>query len=322
VIYKNPVAQKKAVVNSSGVDSNVIYGVKLRDLTPSGYLENSWLRVLTLHTPRVSLLSRAQLKAHVDDGSSYPEQVMTYYWGDRAFAYLGARVGSARLPVNGLKIYVDDTFTGFSSAAGAISLKKKTGEISKALNADVVLQLIGQAIAYGLSGGKSFDLHSAAQHNFCSLDPKGCCATEMGCANALNSAFGDYVTAMIFPEAPRLGESVAGAVSGQKICGLSRDLGVLSAQTRSTIFKACADHGTVALEGAWYASLWWKVRAQAEAAEAGASRDIDILFFEHARSWTAAATFAEAKQSALDASNAYKSGKFTSLLQTVFAVAL
>ena len=77
----------------------------------------------------------------------------------------------------------------------------------------------------------------------------------------------------------------------------------------------------MALEGAWYASLWWKFRARAEELEPGSSRDADILFFEHARAWTAAITFTEAKQAALAQAATYKSGKYSALLESVFTSA-
>jgi hypothetical protein len=200
-------------------------------------------------------------------------------------------------------------------------LRKKNGEIPRALSGEAVIQLLGQLAAYHLSGNKSFDLHVSAQHNFCSLNPKGCCANENGCVNALNSAFGDYMAAMIFPESPALGETAGQSVEGMKICGLDRDLRRLSAQSKSDIFNACAEKGNVTLVGAWYASLWWKARTRAEELEVGGAREVDVLFFEHARTWTAATTFNEARDGALALAGASQNGKWSALLQSVFASA-
>ncbi len=323
IVYKNPVAQKQASAGPGELTALLHYGVKLRGLNHSDGLENRYFKILSLHTPHFSLSHPDQRKGGYSESQSYVEQVTAYYWANRTFEYLTARLGEERLPVKGLTIYPDDGFTGFSASGHSISLAKKPGEVSKALSGEIVVQLLGQALAYQLSGEKSFDLHNLVQHKTCDLNPKGCCSSELGCAGALNGAFGDYLAGIMFPESPKLGETAGQSVAGQNICGLDRDLAKLSVKSRSAIYAACtgASAGKIALEGAWYASLWWKFRTRAEELESGASRDADILFFEHARAWTATSTFIEAKKASLAQAATYKGGKYAALLESVFTAA-
>jgi hypothetical protein len=143
----------------------------------------------------------------------------------------------------------------------------------------------------------------------------------MGCAQALGSGFGDYVAAMMFPEAARAGESIAQSNEGQKICSIARDLVSLSMRTRAQVFNACAPKGRAALMGAWYASIWWKLRAQAEAQEAGAGADIDKIFFDHAKSLTSTSDFGSAKAAAQTAAQNYKSGLYSASVVAAFSSA-
>jgi hypothetical protein len=313
IYLKNPVAQEQA----SPADVNAVrrFGVKVRGLDKTGYLENSLVQVYALNAPRFSLASRALLKSG-DDANSEVEQFSAYYWSNRALEYLQNRVGSDRIPIKDLKIYADDAFTGYSSSNHSLHLKKKSGLTAKALSGEIVIHLLAQAIADELSGKKLFS-PDQTKHNFCALDPKGCCTTEMGCAQALGNGFGEYVAAMAFPDSAKVGESVGltvggsgGNLAGQSVCGLNRSLPQLAMKTKTEVYNACG--GRAVLLGAWYASLWWKLRTQLEAGEAGAGQDVDILFFDHAKAFTSTSTFAEAKAEALRLAGSYKSGKYLS----------
>ncbi len=317
LFLKNPVAQEKGPVAAADLNSVRRFGVKMRGLNRTGYLENSWFQVYALTTPRFSLAVRSALKAPAADGKSDLEQISAYYWGNRALEYFQSRVGSERIPLRGVKIYPDDAFTGYSSANNSIHLEKKSNQIAKALSGEVVVYLLGQALVDGLSGKKLFT-KDLTQHNYCNLDPKGCCTTEMGCAQALGNSFGEYMAAMAFPDTARVGESIGGAIEGQKICGLARSLSLLSVKTKTEVFSACPPSGRAVLMGAWYASLWWKLRTQLEAGEAGTSADIDKLFFDHAKAFDSTSTFAEAKAEALRLAASYKGGKFLTAFTTAF----
>lgn len=320
IYSKNPVAQEQSPPN----DLNAVrkFGVKVRGLLKTGFLENDWIQVYALNSPRFTLASRAQLKSGTNTGSEV-EQFSAYYWSNRVLEYLQARLGSERVPVTGLKIYADDVFTGYSGSNHSLHFEKKPGSAAKALSGEIVIHLLAQSIADELSGKKLFS-PDQTKHNSCALDPKGCCTTEIGCAQALGNGFGEYVAAMAFPDSAKVGESVGlstdgrgGNTGGQSLCGVNRSMVVLSLKTKTEIFNACG--GRAVLLGAWYASLWWKLRTQLEAGETGAAQDIDKLFFDHAKAFTSTSTFAEAKAEALSLASNYKGGKYLTAFTNAFS---
>lgn len=318
IFQKNPVAQEKGTVAFSDLDSKRHFGVKIRGLAGTGSLENDRVRVFALNSARFNLSERAALKSSA--GGDLALQFSSYYWSNRLFDYLAGRVGAAQIPLKGLKIYPDDVFSGYSAVNKSIHLAKKEGEIPKAFSGEIVIHLTAQALADTLSGGRLYQ-KDISQHNYCAQDPKGCCKTEFGCAQALGSGFGDYASAMMFPENARLGETLAASPEGQKICSVPRDLLALAGRSKTQVFSACEVKGRAALMGSWYASIWWKLRLDTEAREAGAGKDIDFLFFEHYRSLDSKSTFAEAKVSAAAAAAAYKNGLYVTSVTATFAAA-
>ncbi|NJM10444.1 MAG: hypothetical protein HC883_06240 [Bdellovibrionaceae bacterium] len=319
MFLKNPVAQEKGAVALRDLEAVRKFGVKIRGLTPTGFLENARVQVFALHAPRFTLENLSELKGPQAGGHRSLEQFSAYYWTNRLFDYLEARIGSERLPSFRLKVYVDDVFTGYSSANQSVHLDFKEGRLPKALSGEVVIHLAAQAIAHGLSEGKLF-AKDLTQHNTCALDPKGCCTTGDGCAQALGNGFGEYVAAMMFPDSARIGESVANSVKGQELCSMVRDLTMLSARTKDQVYSACQPAGRAVVMGAWYASVWWKLRAQIEAQEPGAGADVDKLFFDHAKAWTSLSTFTSAKAEALRLAGMYNGGKFAAAFAAAFAV--
>lgn len=315
IFRKNPVAQE----NTAVIDVNAVrkFGVKLRGLAMTGFLENSRVRVLSLYTPRASLLDRSKFKSEVSGATSYVEQVSAYYYSNLAYEYLEKQVGPERLPAGLTKIYVDDAFTGISSSQNSIHLEKKESRTPKALSGDVVVQLLGQTLASRLSERRVHETNPV-QHKTCELEAKGCCSSANGCSQALLNGFGDYVSAMVFPANARLGEAIAGSPQGQSVCSIRRDMAVLATRTRAQAFAACPNQGYSPLMGSWYASIWWRMRNQLESQEQGSAQDIDKLFFDHARAWTGSFTFVEAKNEALRLSALFKSGKYTSAMTTAF----
>jgi len=99
IYLKNPVAQKQGRVAYADLTALLQFGVKLKCLKTTGFLESERFEVLTLHSERFSLFNRAQYKTDVSDSESFDEQLMAYYWINRAFEYLEPRLGSARIPL-------------------------------------------------------------------------------------------------------------------------------------------------------------------------------------------------------------------------------
>lgn len=309
IFLKNPVAQSNGAVNIEDLEQHRLFGVKIRGLSTSGFLENKKLQVLTVSSPRFTLQDARKFKSGYSASESYLEQVMAYYWANRTLEYLTNRLGESRVPLSPLKIYADDAFTGYSSTRNSIHLEKGSG-VPKAFSAEVLIHLLGQALAQDLAGRALFP-GSDMQHKSCGVSPRGCCAGDAGCSQALAAAFGDYVAAMMFPASPKLGETVAQSVAGQSVCAIPRDLSSLGARPKSEVHSACAGHsGYAPLMGSWYASQWWRLRQQVAAVNAEAAADIDVIFFEHARRWTAQSTFAEAKAAALSVAASYKNGAY------------
>lgn len=311
VFLKNPVAEAQGAVSVSDLDSKRHFGIKLKDLDQGGGLENRYVQILTLNTPRLSLADLSLLKKPISVQMSYAEQLNSYYWADRMFTYLQARLGTNLLPQDPIKIYVDDAFTGYSSKNHSIHLQKKDGLISRALSGDVVLQLVGQSLAQNLSQDRLFPVDNS-KHKICGQDPRGCCQTQDGCAEALADGFGDYVTAMMFPGNPRLGETLAASTAGQDLCGIKRDLASLSSLTLEQAFAMCTDRpGYAVLMGSWYAARWWQARQDAEAAfpKQGALA-IDEIFFLQAKAWTGSSVFSDAQSSASVVAAQFEDGKY------------
>lgn len=318
IYLKNPVAQENAPLSANAYNEKRKFGVKVRGLSPTGYLENPRIAVYSLNSERFTLAHRGQLKSGSFPSGTFLEQFSAYYWSNRVFEHLEARLGAERVNAPQIKIYADDGFSGYVSSQNSVHLERKQGQIAKALNGEVVIHLVAQAIANSLSQRELFK-KDLTQHNTCALDPKGCCTTNLGCAQALGNSFGEYVAAIMFPDSAKIGESLANNLTGQKICDVARSLDTLSAKTRAEIFSACAPQGRAVLMGAWYASQWWKLRAQAEAQETGASQDIDKLFFDHAKVFKSTSTFADAKAEALRLATDYKGGKFLAAFTTALS---
>lgn len=315
VIYKNPVAQERTPTGLEQINRSRRYGVKIRGLARTGFLENGRFQVLTLHTPRFSLIEPQRFKSEYDDSVSFLEQVQTYYWANRALEFVVRQVGADLVPLSRLRIFVDDVFTGYVSTRNAIHLERGRGRIPSALSSDILIHLLGEALAQDLAGRALFP-SAPEQHKICMSQKFGCCASARGCSQALSLAFGDYFMAMVFPASPRLGESLAQSVDGQMICNVRRrDLAGFEGLSAENAYAACGGHasGQTVIMGGWYAGLWWKLRREAEAKSPGTGeRDIDRLFFLHAKQWTSSSTFAQAANAAIQAADNFKSGIYKS----------
>lgn len=307
IFQKNPVAQEKLALNFAEVSSKRRFGVKIRGLALTGYLENSRIQVYALNSPRFTLAQRGLLKSPLAS-PSVVAQFNAYYWANRTFDYLSAQLGAEYIFTTGLKIYVDDAFTGYSSSYRSVHLSLKEEKIPHAFSGEVVAYMVAQGIVDDLSQRRIF-VKDSVQHKFCQQDPKGCCQSQNGCAQALANAFGEYTVGLMFPTTPIVGETLLNSLEGQKICGLSRNLNTLASQTSSQVYLACEVPGRTPLMGAWYASLWWKLHTQIGA-------DADHLFFEHAKTWTASTTFVDAKSSAIELATTFKNGQYLNLVKS------
>lgn len=288
IFLKNPEAQSGSpftVKDRAHWAVAQTFGIKLTGLDQSGFLQNDRLIVTTNSAPRVSLKTPSTLKTSLNDGG-YVDQIMAYYWINRAEDYLQNRVDELPVESHRIKVVTDDASTGWRAKDGLILLDGTSGA---SLSAEVLLSLWGQANLYYATNGEILDFDGDASHTECGQDLRGCCKTESGCSKALASGIGDYAALLMFPDQPALGETLTNSSQGQTLCGWHRNMTDLKTVTAGQMYSACSSKGDVYAMGAIYASIWWQVRAQADA------QLIDKIFFAHLKTLKGSDDFESAK---------------------------
>ncbi len=295
IFYKNPVAQTQVALaqpmnNNLDISKLQIYGVKLTGLKNNGFLENDKFQILTLSTPRLSTNNPFGLKINIQqDTQLATAQMMTYYWLERAAEYLESHSGVLASSTTQLKVYIDDSISGFSSATQSIHLSKTDVGNKMALSGDLAIYYYGVANSWFASGGL-INKNITKNHVDCNSRSQECCSSNLGCARALESAAGDYFVHLIFPDRPGLGEAWINKATGIGFCNIARNLTLNKTLSASSAYSACASQsaaGEVHIMGTLYASIWWNIRTNAELTKSGSSKDIDTLFMQHLNLLTA-----------------------------------
>lgn len=280
VLQQNPIASGATTLTAdpatrrSQVAGVALYGVKLTSLSGNGKLENSTLSVRALDGSQASATA-SSLKVAPNATSSNFEQANAYYWMNRAAEYFDARTGGA-LPAKdkGVKVVVNDTITGYETSSNTIRLKKTDDIGAVAWNGDIAVHMFGIANVM-LANPTGWATLSATKHLTCNAEDKGCCATNVGCANAIRFGAGEYFAASLFPSRTRVGEAVVNTGNPQIIAGVARDVASLSNTSAPQAFTSSS--GNAQAMGLVYASLWWEIRAAA----GPQSTEIDRIFLEH-----------------------------------------
>lgn len=264
----DPVARRSQIANVS------LYGVKLTSLTGTGRLENGTISVGAVDGSQASA-SPGSLKVAPSANSSNFEQANAYYWMNRAAEYFDARTDGA-LPAKGksVKVVVNDTITGYETSSNTIRLKKTDDLGAVAWNGDIAVHMFGIANVM-LANPNGWATLSSTKHLTCNAVDKGCCASNIGCANAIRFGAGEYFAASLFPSRTRVGEAVVNTGNPQIIAGVARDVASLSNTTAPQAFTSSTGHAQAM--GLIYASIWWQVRSAAGTQSA----DIDRIFLEH-----------------------------------------
>jgi len=319
IFQKNPVAQANAPLSGTAqrptLESSQIFGVKLSGVTGSGYLENSSIKIITRKTERLPLSDIGRLKSRVSDESkSDVEQLMAYYYFNRAIEYWSWRGGLA-VQNSGLSVVVDDSVAGFRYATKTIHLSRKTGKLSMAFDASVSLYYLGQANAE-LAANGNLNSVSPTTHRLCQSDPVGCCQTRNGCARALLAGSSTYFVGVMFPDRPVVGEMAENRLAGARICSaVDRNLNTASTLTADTAFNACATaRGDVQAMGLVYASFWWDLRRSPQSS----AEEIDRLYLEHLKILRGDDTFVSAKAKILQLNQTLFSGRYSNILDAAF----
>lgn len=280
VLRQNPIASGATTLTAdpaarrSQIAGVSLYGVKLTSLSGTGKLENSTISVRALDGSQASA-SAGNLKVAPSADSSNFEQANVYYWMNRAAEYFDARTDGA-LPAKGkaIKVVVNDTITGYEIASNTIRLKKTDDVGAVAWNGDIAVHMFGLANV-ALANPTGWATLSATKHLTCNAIDKGCCASNIGCANAIRFGAAEYFAVSVFPSRTRVGEAVVNTGNPQIIGGVARDVASLSSTTAPAAYTNSSGHAQSM--GLIYASLWWEVRSAAGTQ----SSDIDRIFLEH-----------------------------------------
>lgn len=281
IVRKNPQSSKaeRALASAAPNSTTLIYGVKLTGVSSTGFLENSTISVDTVLGSRVSTFTNS-LKFPIDDPSHGDDQVLAYYWINRAAEYLHARTGVLPAKDKGIKVFVQDSFGGFAPRSNSIHLRRD----GMSSSAEFGLYYFGLANLHHATGGAANQIANSNKHRLCDGKEAGCCTSANGCARAIASGVGDYFVAVMFPDRPIVGEELAQNSQGLVRCMIRRNLQTIGSITAQAVHDACpavADRGDVTLLGSVYASIWWRVRTQAANRDANGERDIDTLFMHH-----------------------------------------
>lgn len=281
IVRKNPQSSKaeRSLSSAAPAATAQIYGVKLTGVLSTGFLENNTISVDTVIGSRVSTYTNT-LKFQIDDASHGHDQVLAYYWINRAAEYLHARTGVLPAKDKGIKVFVQDSFGGFAPRSNSIHLRRD----GMSSSAEFGIYYFGLANLHHASDGAAGDIANSNKHRLCDGKEAGCCTSSNGCARAIASGVGDYFVAVMFPDRPIVGEELAQNNQGLVRCMIRRNLTTIGSITAQMVFDSCpaiADRGDVTLLGSVYASIWWRVRIQAASRDATGERDIDALFMHH-----------------------------------------
>lgn len=293
IFFKNPVAQNQASLSpsltpSSNLSKLQIFGVKLKDLSSSGYLENSSF-VITPGGSRkrvqknsdgswkFAFSSNCQNSTCTADPDHKVGQLMAYFWLNHQADWMTENTGkfyakNKSIPV---QTYYSNLYNAYWDGSAIIMGDGGSSKAEFALSAEVYLHEAGHAnLSYAAAG----TLYGTSQ-----------CNSAKGCISGINEGQADYHAAIIFPEnGAILGESAVNSVQGLTECGLSRSLAANKNTTAQQAYSACSSNlGEVHLMGRVYASVWWEIRNKSTSNP----REVDQLFTEHLKSLQNSDTF-------------------------------
>ncbi len=287
IFQQNPVAMANGAqlsgtgtVRVAELNTRQSYGVKLTSLVGNGKLENSTIKVTSINTPELSGVPNGLKTLYpLAPNSSAFEQVMAYYWINRASEYLDSRL-RGQLPAKGkgIRVVVDDTITGYNPSTNTIHLRQ-TSTSNVAWSGEILVHLFALANLEHASSG-AMRTKSAIKNLTCPAPSLQCCSSVNGCAAALQFGVGDYVAAIMFPNRPLIGETLVNTGQAASIAGFPRDMTQLRNRSLLDAYNSSGTGGSAGDVGAMglvYANVWWEVRVAAGTN----AHEVDQLFFEH-----------------------------------------
>lgn len=293
---KNPVAQKNASLLDLSKSSPEYltlqtYRYELKNTEPNLVLDSSRVRVAELNgSPVNAPLSTPSWKIpFTSSNADLLAKANAFFWWNYGIQRSQSLTSLSWSANHRVRIFVGDTFNGFSGGRESLHLRTDGDRPSAALDSGIILYYLGVAEAWYANSGALFDNSGASKHTACAPtgEPKlmyGCCTTQAGCSRALISGIGEFMLALLNPDRPQLGELIANAPEGIRVCGIRRAAHDNETLTASQAFSACAStvgSGYVTTMGSLYASIWWELRKQAMVMGPNGEAEIGRLFLRH-----------------------------------------
>lgn len=331
LFFKNPVHQRGSIFSEkinkdTSLQEFLTAGVSIITSSDSSFLDNINIEVQSVTHPRAKKKNDSWKYLYSNDERHFFEQVFVYFWASYATSIIEKQTGVYWGKGQQIKIYLDDAYSGFSPPTNSIHLLESNSSHNLAINADILIHYVGLANLHHANNGQINDLSSDQNHHNCGTpgEPERksyCCRSIDGCSKALASGIADYFVAMIFPQAPTLGESWSNRLSGLNTCGLSRDLRENNNSTINEAFSVCSNkqmEGHPVAMGSIYASIWWQVRQEAKKEFADGASDIDRLYQQHLKKLDGTDDFLSAYSKILLTDTELFGGKYISKFRAEF----
>lgn len=211
--------------------------------------------------------------------------LMTYVWLGEAKHFL-SHAGVNYLGGRGLRVVVEATQTGFASSNKTIYLKRDPASLPAAYDASLAVHLFGEANIFFATNGAAYNLSQENKHIDCGvaggqLLRNNCCSSKRGCSKALTAGLSDHLVNLTFPQNVGVGDTFSASGRGLEICGLARNPEGLRTVTAEQAYRACsasARVGEIYAMGAFYSSIWWRVRDQVQATQPARLEDFNRFF--------------------------------------------
>lgn len=290
IFFKNPVYQNKGSFSSAinfftDMESVQTYGVKLKSLDDSGYLQNSSFGVKAGDLSRAKKNSRGNWKYHYtykysDDSDSnnnyWVGQIMAFYWLNREKDLFKEKTGTFYASDRNISVI---TYQSKYPNAHWDSYNNEIvmGDINGnqfALSAEIFAHELGHANFY--YANSKLDQSQTLEK---SCGTNRCCVDSWGCIGAINEGLADYHAAVLFNEGGPQMETIVNDVNGISECGITRNIRANKDLAATRAYSACAPNapGEIHLMGRIYASIWWEVRSK----PGNQPQEVDTLFTEH-----------------------------------------
>jgi hypothetical protein len=252
LFFKNPTNTLSAVQNSytfANLDQQQVYGVQLPQLIDSQFLKDPQIQIIDMDGVVIQRANFRLPASTTGDGLTVLLATQSYYWAREVLNYF--TTAQADL-LAGFKVSIvaQAPVLGWSPSVNTIFLSSDDTELRKnsALDASTLTHLTTEAVIHHLSIGKIYDLTGDTNHKDCGINSgpllkDDCCLSKNGCSKAISAGLSDFISAMIFPSSPAIGDYFSGDVDGAKSCSLSRNFVKNKLLTFQQAFDSCATSG-------------------------------------------------------------------------------